>query len=388
MLARSAGCLMLATAVVALAAAGSSAVAQPTIDITRAVIVAPHPASYPVEYRAAVMLREEVEKRSGISWPIVSRSRPSRATTTIYVGSSDSLALTGALTRRTMKVAAGKRGGPLPEGYALITPVHEEDATEILAVGNDRRGALYAVGRLLRAMYITEGKIAVPAGLDLASAPRYPIRGFQLGHRALNDTIDAWTISDYEQYIRDLIVFGANSIELLPALAPTEDLHDGVMKTGRWEIALAMSELLDSYDLDVWMYMHFPESAFKDPHELQEELDVRRRLFAACKRIDDIFVPTREKGGTDITLLMPCLERLAAALRDYHPGAGLWVSTQGLEPAQLDYFYAWLQTSRPTWLTGVVYGPWSKDTLQHTREAVPRQYLVRRYPDIGHAVRC
>jgi hypothetical protein len=34
-----------------------------------------------------------------------------------------------------------------------------------------------------------------------------------------------------------------------------------------------------------------------------------------------------------------------------------------------------------------VYGPWTKDTLQHTRESVPKQYSIRRYPDITHTVR-
>ena len=54
----------------------------------------------------------------------------------------------------------------------------------------------------------------VPAALDRAAAPFYLIRGHQLGYRARANSYDGWDKKQYEQYIRELVIFGANSIGL------------------------------------------------------------------------------------------------------------------------------------------------------------------------------
>ena len=54
------------------------------------------------------------------------------------------------------------------------------------------------------------------APVDIATAPAYPIRGHQLGYRAQANSYDAWDAAQFEQYIRELTFFGANSIEGIP----------------------------------------------------------------------------------------------------------------------------------------------------------------------------
>ena len=50
----------------------------------------------------------------------------------------------------------------------------------------------------------------------LPRAPCMPMRGHQLGYRPKTNSYDGWTVALWEQYIRDLAVFGCNAIELIP----------------------------------------------------------------------------------------------------------------------------------------------------------------------------
>ena len=57
---------------------------------------------------------------------------------------------------------------------------------------------------------------ALPESLDIATSPAYPIRGHQLGYRARANSYDAWDAEKYQQYIRELMLFGTNCIENIP----------------------------------------------------------------------------------------------------------------------------------------------------------------------------
>ena len=65
-----------------------------------------------------------------------------------------------------------------------------------------------------------EGQITLAADLNIETAPKYPLRGHQLGYRPKTNSYDAWTVELWEQYIRDLAVFGTNAIELMPPPVP------------------------------------------------------------------------------------------------------------------------------------------------------------------------
>jgi hypothetical protein len=53
----------------------------------------------------------------------------------------------------------------------------------------------------------------------------------------------------------------------------------------------------------------------------------------------------------------------------------------------MDEFLAIMKTE-PAWLTGLVYGPQTRLTLEQLRAAVPRKYPIRHYPDITHSRSC
>ena len=52
--------------------------------------------------------------------------------------------------------------------------------------------------------------------LDSATAPVDPIRGHQLGYRARANSWDGWDVSQFDRYIRELVVFGTNCVENIP----------------------------------------------------------------------------------------------------------------------------------------------------------------------------
>jgi len=55
--------------------------------------------------------------------------------------------------------------------------------------------------------------VTLPADLDIKTAPKYALRGHQLGYRPKTNSYDGWSVPMWESYIRDLAIFGANAIE-------------------------------------------------------------------------------------------------------------------------------------------------------------------------------
>jgi hypothetical protein len=70
--------------------------------------------------------------------------------------------------------------------------------------------------------------------------------------------------------------------------------------------------------------------------------------------------------STNITLLVS-----HCACRYKLHSAEMWVSCQDWNQTQLELFYQLLEEEQPTWLSGVVYGPHTRDTIAQVRARVP-----------------
>ncbi len=86
----------------------------------------------------------------------------------------------------------------------------------MIVAGVDERGILFGAGCLLRALVMEKGSIALPAGFGLHTSPHCQLRGHQLGYRDKTNSYDAWDLRQWDQYIREMAVFGTNAIELMP----------------------------------------------------------------------------------------------------------------------------------------------------------------------------
>src|SRR5579871_376788 len=317
------------------------------IDLNRAVVVVPPDLSYS-ETKAVTMLVEEVQKRAQIRWSVVEES-PDKDVPVIQV----------------------KRGEGKAEGYALRA-VTIAAARGVEIAGNDARGVLFGIGRLLRNLRMERQQVAVPDDLDIVSAPHSPLRGHQLGYRPKTNSYDGWDLALWEQYIRDLAVFGANAIELIPPRSD-DDADSPHFPLPPLRMITEQSRLADAYGLDVWVWYPAMDRDYSDPATIEFSLKEWGEIFHALPRLDAVFVPGGDPGHTRPRVFFSLLEKQAANLRRYHPKAQLWVSGQGFDREGLEEFFAVLR-QEPDWLAGVVYGPQIRVSLPDFRKAVPRRY--------------
>ena len=334
--------------------------AEADLDLTRAVVVAPASFSAP-ENKAVLMLIEEIEKRTQIR---LTRSvaPPTDSTPSIQI-------------QRAASAGAGR------EGYSITVATNTVRVT-----GNDERGVLFGVGHLLRTLRLTKRSIAVPANLSVTTVPKYPLRGHQLGYRPKTNSYDGWTLPMWEQYIRDLAIFGTNAIELIPPRS--DDAADSPhFPLPQIDTMIGMSRICNEYGLDVWIWYPAMDENYADPKTVEFALNEWGEVFKKLPRVDAVFVPGGDPGHTQPKHLMNLLEKQTANLHRYHPKAEMWVSPQSFNEEWMNEFLDIVKTE-PKWLGGIVYGPQTRLSLPQLRAAIPKRYPIRHYPDITHSRHC
>ncbi len=345
------------------------------IDFSRAVLYCPEHRQ-PVIRQAIKLLRDETAARSGIRF----RRRNHIPTKRPCIVLSTDPGKWKSFLPKDLVVPNRK------DGYALALVTPQDGPPVLYAIGHDPRGLLFAAGRLIRLFHYEAGTITISAPLRLATAPRFTIRGHQLAYGGTPNAYDAWDIKIYNQYIHDLILFGTNSIEFSLGNTPPGS-RNALMKETPWEMTRKLSRLVHSYGLECWMKQSIRVDLSK-PEQVQKELAGREELARTIPYIDNVFVPGGDPGKNPPALVLPFLEKEIRIIHRYHPNAGLWVSNQGFEAPQNDYLFQWLKEKHPEWLTGLIYGPWTKMTLTELRQRTPAAYRIRRFPDISHNVRC
>ena len=166
------------------------------LDLSRAVIVAPRDLSRP-ERKAVTMLVEEIEKRTQLRlevrdvWP--AKTEP---LTVVAIGAAAAVqSFAGPYADRWPA-----DGTALPaEGFRIRTE-SGGGSPAVFVVGNDARGVSFGIGHLLRQLELTRGRVTLRDEYSIRTAPRYPLRGHQLGYRPKTHSYDAWDRTIWEQY--------------------------------------------------------------------------------------------------------------------------------------------------------------------------------------------
>ncbi len=351
------------------------AVAQSRVDLTHAVVVTAATITSP-EKAAVAMLRDEVESRTGIRWEVTAK-RSSGAASTIVIGLADAI----------KTIAPGlDTGAPetRPEGFR--NGIVRSPSLAVFVTGHDPRGVLFGVGHLLRKMEMRRGQVLLDASYAVSTAPETRLRGHQLGYRPKTNSYDGWSLAMWEQYIRDLAVFGTNAIELIPPRSD-DDADSPHVPKPPMETMIGMSKLAADYGLDVWIWYPAMDKDYSDPATVEFALGEWGEVFRKLPRVDAVFVPAGDPGHTPLKILFPLLEKQAANLRRYHPKAQLWLAPQGWDAANVEDFFTVVE-ARPKWLSGIVYGPQVRIPLAELRRRLPREYPIRHYPDITHTRSC
>lgn len=344
-----------------------------SIDLSKSQIFSPTDKA--TLLRSIEILQNEVEKRTGIRLPVAKKLPKSGGV--ILVALENDL---GKLPEPYRKAIAA-----LPEtkseGFKL-TAVAQPNT--IIIAGKDARGILYGIGRLLRKAEMTQGKCQMNDQVSLSTSPKYPMRGHQLGYRPKTNAYDAFTVAGFDQYIRELALFGANTIEILPPRTD-DDATSRHMKIPAAQMIVEQSRICKSYGLDVSIWYPNMGKNYAHPDSIAKELAERDQVFASLPRLDGVFVPAGDPGELEPDVLFAWLEKEATVLQKYHPKAKIWVSPQVFRPTQkwFDAFFNHANKEYP-WFGGVVFGPWVKIPVQKIREILKPTIPIRHYPDITH----
>jgi hypothetical protein len=338
------------------------------LDLKRATVFTPDKPAPP----AVDTLIEEIARRTQIRIPVTS-VWPSQDTPVIAVFSGVPPSLPPA-------VASGMPAAPVgEEGYR----VHQR-GNKVIVAGNNARGTLFGVGYLLRQLHLDLGTLELRHELHVASNPAKPLRDHQIGYRPKVNTYDAWTPAVFEQYVRDLAVFGTNAIELIPPRSDDDD-QSPHFRLPKLEMMTEMSRIIAKYGLQTWVWYPAMDEDYSKPETVEFALNEWEQVFKRLPRIDAIMVPGGDPGHTQPKYLFALLEKQNVRLHRYHPKASIWVSPQGFTASWMQEFLELLR-AEPKWLGGVVFGPQVRLPLPELRKQVPARYPIRLYPDISHAV--
>lgn len=336
------------------------------IDLSKVNIQCPYqPGKF--EKKAIALLQQEIEKRTTILIPFSQNQ------------SQDCQSIIFEIANQQMETA-------ILEGFCISTTINGHHSI-IKVTGNSPRGLFYGVGYLLRKLILRRNVIILQDALNIASTPKTAIRGHQLGYRDVNNTVDGWDFPDWEQYIRDLVIFGTNEIELIPP-GPDDRIESPHFPRSREQMMVAISTIANDYDLNVglwWPYAHEGDSIVADS---STAISLWNAVFSSLPRLDDLFVPGGDPGNIPPKDLFKFMAKQAEVLWQSHPNAKLWVSPQQFCDEWMTDFFDILQTERPTWLHGIAYGPWDNYPIDQFRALIPDSYQIRLYPDITHNLDC
>jgi len=342
------------------------------LDLTQAVVVTPASLEG-VEQKAVESLVEEVEKRTAVRIS-VQQSWPPDGRPAIALGPLAKIGEFGGAFAGDIS-AADKPG---PEGYVI----HTADNAVVIG-GADPRGVLFGVGHLLRKMELQTASILLPKPLNISSAPKIGLRGHQLGFRPKTNSYDAWTVEHWEQYIRELALFGSNAIELIPPRSD-DDADSPHFPLPQIDMMAEQSRIGDEYGQDIWIWYPALDKNYGDPQDIAFALKEWEVVYNRLPRIDYLFVPGGDPGHTRPVHMFNLLEQQTALLRKYHPYAEMWMSPQSFDAEWMEEFFG-LVEEEPEWLGGIVFGPQQRISLPELRRRVPKKYPIRRYPDITHS---
>ena len=354
--------------------------AEQFVDLTHAVVIVSPGDRGQAEKMAATILVEEVAKRTNIHLT-VEKSWPSTGQPVIVITTRNR---NDPWSNHVPPGNSNHSPPSRPEGFSIdVTCDKDNRSPSICVIGVDARGTMYGVGRLLRELHCSPGKIELDASFQITTAPVYSTRGHELGYRARANSYDAWSPAQYDQYIREQILFGMNCVQNIPF---QDTRKNPLMRFSRWEMNRTLGEICARYEVDYWVWTPV-EFSLTDQALRQQELDRHEAFYRSTPRLDGVFVPGGDPGDNPPELVLPFMEDLAQRLAKHHPQAKVWMSLQDFDEPKVQVVMNTIAQKQPKWFGGIVADT-SALPIDETRQQLLSRYPVRWYPDITHTVEC
>jgi hypothetical protein len=307
-----------------------------------------------VQLNAAIFLQHELLKRTGIQLSIISDKK---ATTSSYIRiglASD------------FKIPHRVNSPKVEESYAVWVDGSSPRKTVVNIAGFDNRGILFGAGRLIQELYLSANYISIPQKLVITSSPSDKLRAQQIIKNSQGkDGFNDWSKPEVnQQFVNDMLIFGTNGFE------PTQP------------------ELVDKY-LEGLGISLFVKLKCQDVIDLNKQADDSiKSFFKKYSGIDHITSYGGDAAGAvQPQLFFPYLDRVIPLVLKGNPGSKWWYSNQCLDDHAKDfddYIFKFINEKQPTYLHGMVYGPWTKRGINEIRTDLPPQYIIRHFPDICH----
>jgi len=255
---------------------------------------------------------------------------------------------------------------PGPEGFVL----QSLSSSELVVIGSDTRGVLYAVGEILRQAVGRGDAIEFPTDLEVRQSPRFRYRGTLVsqGHTITQLTnARKWTVQEWHDALLNYALAGANTFEV-PWQGEGGHLY----------------ELVRDYDLIALTDVN--GNAGQGPEEWQAKeaigrlgylcpsvpearkalLEQREVLFKSMPFYDIVRYKSGDGGGCECSKCAPyggtfirLCEDYTRLLHKYHPETIVFAGNQKLDNAGEQAIFDYLQAEPREWLSGIVYGPGS-----------------------------
>ncbi|NIA13636.1 MAG: hypothetical protein GWP08_06100, partial [Nitrospiraceae bacterium] len=378
---------------VAVACAWCPAHAQPggddVVSFGSATIVVDRGQTEPVRH-AAEVLKARLQRRSGVPVTVAARV-PKGAGLVIHFGQA---VRGGDLARLCEEHGVALVGGdkPAPEGYAVKT-VALKDSRAILALGADARGALYAVGEILRRVDRVPGALRV-GPIDVSTAPAYRFRGFSANQGGTMIKITkarGWTAEERDNEVMNYALAGGNifycerhggslfdyikSFDLM-SITDARPNELGGDRPEEWQAGG-----LEPWEGKRWVCPSIPEARaalmanWEQDFARRPQHDVMR-MYAGdpggCR--DERCAPW---GKTFVHL---CEEVAGLWLKD-HPNSVVLMANQDLTNAGDQAIFDYLNEKPREWLYAMCYGPGSNAMSDYFRDELRDDLFV--YPGPG-----
>jgi hypothetical protein len=236
------------------------------------------------------------------------------------------------------------------------------------------RALLYAYSAVLRRSqeWFSTASTKATTKAIVAASPSYPLRSQMISYRAISNTYDAWDVDQMYDYIKEMLIWGTNQMEFV---AP-DGSQSPFYSLSQPEMLGKVSSICKQLDMNVSVW--YPMDA-TDPNWGQYVLNITK--------FDSLFVPGGDPGSSSPSVVFDAIARFVPKLRQIHPNAQIWISNQGFNGTWLPEFYQIVNQRTPSWLTGVVYGPHTRDTISQTRKHIRSDLPIRHYPDVCHQLK-
>ena len=257
----------------------------------------------------------------------------------------------------------------------------EQDGKKITVTAHRLRSLIYGYSMLLRKSVVRDGELVLTKDISGDYSPYMPVRGHQLSYTDMNNTYEAWDEKQYERYIRELMMFGMNTVE---GCLGKDEKPTKLMKYSFEEITKLKSAICQRLDIDFSMWSPFTSKRSDD--------DSAEYLVETCKDIPEFnifFPPGGDPGDLQAEDFFKRCKTVKRELNKHFPDMELWPSAQA--PHEYDDWgdrFIKEMAKLPEEIDGVVYGPNHPFTLDTMRRSIDLKYPIRYYPDVGHNVRC